>query len=226
MPSHKNNFGKFGRSLSKNFGVKKLNVKNAHEGVREILKEFGIPCVKKTFGKRIVRVCCKTILQLQHIAFIIKQLVGTDLIQEIGMALKYELKMRTMVLYIKPVNHVSSMRIGKVFEKSSFKYRHHVIDVDYPTVARYEVLEDEKRTTKVENTDLQKETRDSVRRRKTTQLELKTLVWRAKQESMKNVNIITNTQEEHNYETSKCMKIMLFLIFIEILIIMCKIYMN
>jgi len=225
MPSHKNNFGKFGRSLSKNFGVKKVNVKNAHKGVSEILKTFGVPIVKKTFGKRIVRVCCKTILQLQNIVFITKHLVESDLIQEIGMALKYELKMRTMVLYIKPMNDGSSKKIGKVFEESLCKYRHHVIDVDYPTVAAYEISKENEKITNVENTNMEKGTRHSVRKRKKTQLELKTLVCTTKQESMKNVNLIKSAPEEQN-ETSSCMKLMLFLILIEILIITCKLYTN
>ena len=40
--------------------VKRINVENAHDGLRKICEEFGIPILKKTFGKFIVRVPCKT----------------------------------------------------------------------------------------------------------------------------------------------------------------------
>jgi len=212
---------------------KRMNVKNTHDGLRKICEEFGIPIVKKTFGKNIVRVCCRSVIQLQNIVFIIKQLVNSNLIQEIGMPLEYDYQMRTLVLFIKPVNDFASTAaaMNDVFNQNFLQYRHHVIEVDYPTFEANKIFKKEKRTTNVENTDMKNRTRRSVmkkNRMNQSVLRRNKTVWKANQESMKEIHRIRSVQEEQNEPQmlNNCMKILSFLILIEILILMFRMSTN
>jgi len=132
---------------------KRISVENAHSALLKILIEFNIPLVKRTFGKRIVRVCCRSVAQFENIALIIKELVKSHLIEEIGMPLEMAYARQTLVMFIKPVNTKSSKKLHHVFQECSFKYHHLLIDVKYPTVRAEKKLQ---KKAKMQNTNEKK----------------------------------------------------------------------
>jgi hypothetical protein len=67
-----------------------------------------------------------------------KDLLELNLIEEIGMPVKYAYKMRTLVLFLKPVDFVSTMKLHLAFEKCVFQYNHYVIDIECPTATVHE----------------------------------------------------------------------------------------
>jgi hypothetical protein len=119
-------------ATKKSFKIKIIAVKNAYSSLRQILIEFNIPCVKKTFGPAIVRVSCRSVLQLDNITLILKPLLQVQLIKEIGMPLEHSYKLKTLILVIKAVNIEASMYLDELFEKSPFDYYFRVIDIQYP----------------------------------------------------------------------------------------------
>lgn len=129
--------------------IKRLAVHSAYYSLREIFHEFNIPCVKRTFGTGIVRICCRSLIQLDNITLIMKELLEGDLIEEIGMPLEYAYKMKTLVLFIKPTDFASTEKLAELFENSSFHYHHIVINVK-----RFTFLEEEnsKKTTNLPKT--------------------------------------------------------------------------
>jgi hypothetical protein len=120
--------------------IKRLAVHSAYYSLREIFHEFSIPCVKKTIGTGIVRICARSLVQLDNITLIMKELLEVNLIEEIGMPLEYAYKMKTLVLFLKPADFSSSMKLEHVFEKCSFKYHYIVIDVKYPVSSAKEKI--------------------------------------------------------------------------------------
>jgi hypothetical protein len=110
-------------------------VKNSYYALRKVLHEFNIPCVKRVSGTGIIRICCRTFEQLDNITLIMKQLLEVNLIKEIGMPLEYAYKMTSMVLFLKPVDAMSTLKLNHVFEQCSFKYHHGVIAIN-PTAVR------------------------------------------------------------------------------------------
>jgi len=121
---------------------KKNAVKSACVAVHKLSRELNIPVVKKAFGKGIVRVCVRTMVQLNEIPQIVKELIKFNLIQEIGMPLEFSYKMKSLLLFVKPVDLKSSIEICHVLKASSSQYRYIVIDVGYPTEAAQEILEE------------------------------------------------------------------------------------
>jgi len=124
------------------FKVKRNAVKRAYSSFCQLLKEFNIPCVKTTFGLGIVRVCCRSVVQLDNITPIMKVLVEAHLIEEVGMPLEYSYKMKSLVLFLKPTDMEASMHLDQVFEICSFEYHHLVTDVKHPTTAKKEKIEE------------------------------------------------------------------------------------
>jgi len=114
---------------------KRMTVKNSYYALREVFHEFNIPCVKRVSGTGIIRICCRTFEQLDNITLIMKQLLEVNLIKEIGMPLEYAYKMTSMVLFLKPVDAMSTLKLNHVFEQCSFKYHHGVIAIN-PTAVR------------------------------------------------------------------------------------------
>lgn len=114
------------------FKSKRIAVNNAYSSLRQILRVFDIPCVEETFGLGIIRVCCRTVGQLDNIALIMQEFLKNDLIEEVKMPLEYFYKMRSLVLFLKPMDVMSSMKMDYVFKKSSFEYHHLVIDIENP----------------------------------------------------------------------------------------------
>jgi len=129
--------------------IKRITVNIAYYSLREIFHEFNIPCVKRTFGTGIVRICCRSLIQLDNITLIMKELLEGDLIEEIGMPLEYAYKMKTLVLFIKPTDFASTEKLAELFENSSFHYHHIVINVK-----RFTFLEEKnsKKTTNLPKT--------------------------------------------------------------------------
>lgn len=195
---------------------KKNAVKSACVAVHKLSRELNIPVVKKAFGKGIVRVCVRTMVQLNEIPQIVKELIKFNLIQEIGMPLEFSYKMKSLLLFVKPVDLKSSMEICHVLKASSFQYRYIVIDVGYPTEAAQEILEKKKNTVN----DL---THTSVNV--------------TKNESMENVHLMKSAQEEKQNKTPITISnycdmmmiiyvwlIMLAVILIESLILISRVY--
>jgi len=120
--------------------IKRNAVINAHVSLREILKKFNIPCVKRTFGLGILRICCESVIQLDNITLIIKAMLQLCLIKEIGMPLEYSDEMQTLVLFVKTADIESSMILDRVFQKCSFRYNYLLIDIEYPTAAAKKTL--------------------------------------------------------------------------------------
>lgn len=123
--------------------TKRVVVKNAYYALREVLKEFNISCVKKTFGPGIVRVHCRSVIQLDTIALVVKKLLQSSLIEEIGMPLDYQYKFMTLVLFIKPVDDKSTMHITDVFHYCMCEYDHTKTNVEYPTTAAMQTFKEE-----------------------------------------------------------------------------------
>jgi len=164
--------------------MKRISVESSHASLRKILSEYNIPLVKKTFGTKIVRVCCRTIDQIKNIPLIIKELIQCNLIKEIGMPLEYAYKMKSLLLFLKPVNVQLHKKLDHVFEEHPLKFYHLVIDVEYSTVAANEILK--KKLTKdiVAKTDM-KITYANVKKKKEIGC-------------MKNCHLINTVQGEKN----------------------------
>jgi len=124
--------------------TKRVVVKNAYYALRKVLKEFNISCVKKTFGPGIVRVHCRSVIQLDTIALVVKKLLQSCLIEEIGMPLDYQHKFMTLVLFIKPVDDKSTgIHIADVFHYCMCEYDHTKTNVEYPTTAAMQTFKEE-----------------------------------------------------------------------------------
>jgi len=123
---------------------KRIVVKNAYSALRQVLKTFNIPHVKKTFGKGIVCVHVRTVMQLENIPLIVKRLLQSCLIEEIGMPLEYKNKFMTLVLFLKPIDSASSEQIDDLFQKSLLGYHHVMTEVQYPTTAAKKIFQKEK----------------------------------------------------------------------------------
>jgi len=127
---------------SKNYAVKRDAVRKAYNNVRKIASKFNVPCVKKTFGEEIVRVCCRTIEQLDNIGSILEELMKVDFVMEIGMPLEYVYKMKSLVLFIKPKHKFLRKSLEHAFEESNLEYSCITIEVKYPSVAARKLLKD------------------------------------------------------------------------------------
>jgi len=112
--------------------LKRDCVRKAHYHITKSLQHFKIPQVKTSSGLRIVRICCRTPAQLQNIVPLLSQLMKQKLVVEIGMPLKYEYKMKSLVLFIKPTNIITSMQIELFLKKSVFNYHVSVKDIKPP----------------------------------------------------------------------------------------------
>jgi len=132
--------------------IKKIAVKNAYSSLRRILKEFNIPCVKKTFGSGIVSVYCRSIIQLENITRIVKELLESRLIEEVGMPLNYSHKFKTLVVHLKPVDKKSITKVNQVFQNCIFEYHHVVSDVENPKAVAKESLEEKDNSVPMVNT--------------------------------------------------------------------------
>jgi len=109
---------------------KKISIQNAYTSLCNVYKEFKIPVVKKTFGKGIVRISCKTCVQLDNIALIVKGLVQLHLIEESEMEpLEYSFKMNTLVFFFKPADVASKQKLDHAFKKYIVEYKTLVFDV-------------------------------------------------------------------------------------------------
>jgi Asp-tRNA(Asn)/Glu-tRNA(Gln) amidotransferase C subunit len=116
-----------------------------------------------------------------------------------------------------------------------FEYQTHVIEKDDPTVEANEIFQEVERTNNVTHSDIENRahtsimrknrTRESKMRRKKTQQEVKTLLWRANQESMKDV-IESAHREQNKIPNNKCMRTLLILMFLEMFILILKIYIS
>jgi len=123
------------------FNSKRIAVKKAYFSLPQILNEFNIQCVKRTFGSGILRVCCSSVVQFDNITLIMKKLLKLRLIEEIGMPLEYFHKMKSLVLFIKPMDAESSKKLYHMFQKCSFKYHNVLLDIKSPNAPAKETFQ-------------------------------------------------------------------------------------
>lgn len=109
--------------------VKRISVQYAHISVNQLLQNRDIRCIQKTHGKGVVRVCSRTVSQLQNTAIILEKLIDENLIDEIGMPLDYAYKMKSLVLFIRPKNMDATEKIEMKFRSSGLNYHLTVFDV-------------------------------------------------------------------------------------------------
>jgi len=112
---------------------KRIAVKNAYYSLRQLLNEFNIPCVNGTFGSGIVRVCCRSVVQLDNFTLIMKELLELHLIEEVGICLEYNYKMKTLVVFLNPPNIQSTKKLDQFFKNCCFKYHHLILAFKNPT---------------------------------------------------------------------------------------------
>jgi hypothetical protein len=116
--------------------VKRISVQYAHVSVSRLLQQHKIRYIRKTHGKGVVRICSRTVTQLQHTAIIVAKIIDENLIEEIGMPLDYAYKMKSLVLFIKPVDKDATRKIEKKFRNSGLKFHITVFDVKNPYVQK------------------------------------------------------------------------------------------
>jgi len=109
--------------------VKRISVQYAHISVSQLLQNRSIRCIQKTHGKGVVRVCSRTVSQLQNTAIILEKLIDENLIDEIGMPLDYAYKMKSLVLFIKPKDTNATEKIEMKFRSSGLNYHLTIFDV-------------------------------------------------------------------------------------------------
>jgi len=113
---------------------------DAYNNVHKVSAEYKVPRVKKAYGVDILRVCCRTIPQLDNVASILTELMIFGFIMEIGMPLEYSYKMKSLVLFIKPKNEHSKNTIKQVFENCKYRFPVFLIDAEDPSVAIEKLL--------------------------------------------------------------------------------------
>lgn len=102
-------------------------VKKAHEALCQILKEFHISQVERTYGTGIVRVSCRSVDQIESITTIVGVCVKYDLIQEVGFPSEFTKKMKSFVLFIKPVDINACVKLALVFKNCAYGYNYLVL---------------------------------------------------------------------------------------------------
>merc|ERR1712034_284431 len=100
----------------------------AHTCVSRLLRQTKVHHVCKTEGKDVVRICSRTIAQLQSINTILKELIQHNYIEEIGMPLDYSYKFKSLVLFIKPFDVKCSEKIASKFRNSGLNFHITVFD--------------------------------------------------------------------------------------------------
>jgi hypothetical protein len=103
-------------------------VRKTHERLRKCFREFNIRHVKKVFGKGLVRVCCRTYDQIANIIALIRKIA--PLIKEIGMPLNCTCNMKSIVMFIQPLEVESSPAIEKIFKESICGYNVRLVDIE------------------------------------------------------------------------------------------------
>jgi len=131
----------FRKQKRKRLRIKRVTVKNTYYSLHKIIKDFKIPCVKNTSGKQIVHVYCRSVVQLDNIPFIMKELLKHGLIEEIGMPMEYSYKFMNLKLFLKPVDNESSKKLVRVFQNFWCKYHYNVTDIQSRHVARRTITE-------------------------------------------------------------------------------------
>jgi len=110
-------------------------VRYAHACISQTLHEEKVNHVSRTQGNDVVRICSRTVPQLENLNAILKELLQHNYIEEIGMPLNYAYKMKSLVLFIKPFDarcSEFSEIITSKFKNSGLNFHITVFDVIYP----------------------------------------------------------------------------------------------
>lgn len=132
--------------------IKRITVHYAHTSVSQLMITHGVRLIQKTHGKGVVRICARTVPQLRNTATILYPLINENLIEEVGMPLKYAYKMKSLVLFIKPQDQKATEIIESRFRNSGFNYHITVFDVKNPYLKEEEALKKPK-AIKIEETN-------------------------------------------------------------------------
>merc|ERR1711964_747716 len=108
--------------------TKRNAVKMAYRQLLEQFEEFSISHVKTVFGEKLIRICCRTFEQLQNISAIMKSIFQNNLIEEVGMPLEHSYKMKTLVMFVRPVDERSRNEILFFFTQNVYNFTIHQID--------------------------------------------------------------------------------------------------
>jgi hypothetical protein len=112
--------------------IRRLAVKYAHGCVSRQLHRAKIPHLKRTHGNDVVRIICRTRIQLQHLNAVFKEIIQHKYIEEIGMPLHWAYKMKQLVVFIKPFDAKCSKKIEDKFKNCGLNFHITVFDVKNP----------------------------------------------------------------------------------------------
>lgn len=124
-PKHKTRFQK------KSLTSKKAHiVRKTHDKLVKALREHKVRHVKKVFGKGLVRVCCRTYDQLANIVATMRKIA--PLIKEVGMPLQCGINMKSIVMFIKPIDTGDqlSLKIENLFKQNISGYNVRLMDIE------------------------------------------------------------------------------------------------
>lgn len=147
------------KTKKKKMPFKRMAVKYAHASVARELRQAKVPHVLKAHGKDVVRIICRTVVQLQNLNTILKEFIQHNHIEEIGMPLYWAYKMKQLVLFIKPINVKFSKEIENKFKNSGLHFHITVFDVKNPYAKNKnssKTLDDESTTKHLEEKSIAK----------------------------------------------------------------------
>jgi hypothetical protein len=101
---------------------KRNAVRDTYNKLLELFGKFHVTHEKRVFGKELIRICCRTFEQLRDIDSRMKIILEANLVAEIGLPIEYKYKMKTLVIYIKPIDTKSKIKIRDVFKNSTVAY--------------------------------------------------------------------------------------------------------
>jgi hypothetical protein len=102
---------------------KRCAVRTAYDGLLKVFQEYKFHHTKRVSGVALVRVCCRTFDQLEDVSSATEMVFQKNLIAEIGMPLEHSYRMKTLVMYLKPVDAQSSIEIYNIFNQRTCAYR-------------------------------------------------------------------------------------------------------
>jgi hypothetical protein len=130
------------QKIPETFGAKRIALHESYKKVRKVAAEFNVSCVKTAFGDEIVRVCCRTIEQLDNIGSILEELMKVDFIMEIGMPFEYFYEMNRLVLLIKPKDNKFSNSIEHAIKERNLGSAYVTVEEKDPSIAAEKFLKE------------------------------------------------------------------------------------
>lgn len=114
------------RPLSK----KIVAVQKAHAKLSSFFRLFRVRHVNRVFGPGLVRVCSRTIIQIDGLPAMFHYIASKNWVHEIGMPVDCGGNMKSLVMFIKPVNVDAGRNIESFFKQSFAGYKVVTVDID------------------------------------------------------------------------------------------------